>query len=224
MTWGAYYRQVFCRSVKVPWGLTGNLSRLAGFIISSLIITSVVFPSVKSRIPTMGWQVTDLTILVGTFLLLFFIVFSTARFFFYTPYLIHQEQEKKINGMKKELETRAALLERCAQFADFIDKGRELHRICKRTNNFPGKDIENWLNKFEKYVGTLNSIYQSEWKKEHEIESIRADAYPRGIGENHKLYETFTSRLTQSENMLTRWREQSEQHGFVQRETNSTTS
>jgi hypothetical protein len=170
----------------------------------------------------MGWQVTDLPILVGTFSLLFLIIFSAVRFFSYTPYLIHQEQEKKINGMKKELDTRTALEERCAQFADFIGKGRELQQICKKTSKFPGKDIESWINKFEKYIGTLNPMHQSEWKKEHENESIRADAYPRGIGENYKLYDTFTSRLTQSENMLTRWNEQLEQYGYVQRETNST--
>lgn len=222
MTWRAYYRQVLRRSVNVSWSLIGDLSRLATLTIGTLLITVAVFPFIEVHIPMWGWRVTDFSALAGTFLLLFFIVFSVLRFIFYTPYLMHQEQEKKIDDQNKELDTRALILTRCEKFAELIEEGNDIDRKC-HTTSIPGKAIREWLNKFKKYLGTLHPMYITEWEKVYDI-NLREPIYQRGAGSDRVLYHTFVSRLIQSQKMLARWREQLEQRGLVPHETNSTIS
>jgi hypothetical protein len=152
------------------------------------------------------------------------IVFVVIPFFFLrAPYLIHQEQEKKIGEMNKELDTRAAIRSLCERLAVFNSEGANIQKKCTSTK-FPGKEIKGWLNKVEKYLKTLDPIHLDDWMDESGISRLEGTEQKGSNKEERDLYQVFVFRLTRLQMVASELRGELRRRVWVSHETNSTIS
>lgn len=224
MTKRAYYGWWVNLVFPKAWNISRQVMAIGTFI-SISFAAILIIPYIKSHLPDWGVTVADIVWWISLTAVVILGILVVSRFFL-APYWIHEEQEKKIKDLNKKMETRTALLDRCREFSERIDKGEDIRKRCRK-ENIPGKEIKEWLSNFEAYLKTLDSfeslgsLYIEEWKNEGEIEPLEEQAQRGNSREERILYQIFVFRLTRSWSMRSRWVALLEQYSLVPRGTTS---